>query len=80
MAEETPMGGTEDGCYLGGGWRKSSYSMSNGHCVATAQLAEGWIGVRDTKAGPAGAVLRFDPAVWAAFLQQLRDPGPSLGS
>lgn len=76
MAEETPMRGTEDGCYLDG-WRKSSYSMSNGHCVATAPLADGRIAVRDTKAGPTGPVLRFDPAAWTAFLQELRGPGSS---
>ena len=77
MSRETPMGGTGDGCDLGDDWRKSSYSMSNGHCVATARLADGRIGVRDTKAGATGPVLRFDPAAWTAFLGELRDPGSS---
>jgi Domain of unknown function (DUF397) len=80
MSDGTPMVGSGGGCDLGGGWWKSSYSMSNGHCVATARLADGRIGVRDTKAGSTGAVLRFDPAIWAAFLQELRDPESSLGS
>lgn len=79
MTDETLMGGTGDGRDLGGWW-KSSYSMSNGHCVATARLADGWIGVRDTKAGPAGPVLRFEPTAWTAFLRELRDPGSSVGS
>ena len=48
--------------------------MSDGHCVATARLADGRIGVRDTKAGTAGPVLRFESAAWTAFLGELRDP------
>jgi len=80
MSDGTPMVGTGGGCDLGGGWQKSSYSMSNGHCVATARLADGRIGVRDTKAGPAGPVLRFEPTAWNAFLRELRDPGSSVGS
>jgi hypothetical protein len=78
MSDGTPLVGNGGGCDLGGDWRKSSYSMSNGHCVATARLADGRIGVRDTKAGPAGPVLRFDPASWAAFLQKLRDLDSSV--
>lgn len=81
MSDETPMGGTGDWPELSGGWRKSSYSMSDGHCVATARLADGRIGVRDTKAGTAGPVLRFESAAWTAFLRELRDPrSSSLGS
>jgi hypothetical protein len=31
------------------------------------------IGVRDSKAGSASPVLRFDRAVWAAFVAGLKD-------
>lgn len=53
------------------GWRKSSYSMSNGQCVETARLVGGCIGVRDSTAAE-GPVLRFDPGTWAAFLAEVR--------
>jgi hypothetical protein len=81
MSDGNPMAGSGDECDLDSSWRKSSYSMSNGHCVATARLADGRIGVRDTKAGAAGPVLRFAPDAWTAFVRELRDAGSSpLGS
>ncbi len=49
----------------GEGWRKSSYTMSNGQCVEAARLAGGRIGVRDSKAAE-GLALRFQPGPWAA--------------
>ena len=62
-----------------GDWRKSSYSMSNGHCLEIARLAGGGIGVRDSKAAAAArVVLRFEPQTWTAFLAELRF-SPSLG-
>jgi hypothetical protein len=64
--------------YKPGGWRKSSYSMSNGHCLETARFADGRIGVRDSKAAE-GLVLRFRPETWASFLAELRR-SPSLES
>jgi Domain of unknown function (DUF397) len=45
---------------------KSSLSYANGGCVQVARLAGGRIGVRHSK-DPAGPVLRFTPAEWAAF-------------
>jgi len=68
MGDETPAGDNADGCSPSGDWRKSSYSLSNGQCVEIACLASGSIGVRDSKA-PAGAVLRFGPEAWGAFLK-----------
>ncbi len=70
MGDKTSVGDDSDRCNPGGGWRKSSYSMSNGHCVETAGLAGGRIGVRDSKAE--GTMLRFEPAAWAAFVAELR--------
>ena len=55
----------------GSGWIKSSRSFSNGNCVEMRHLPEGQIGVRDSK-NPAGAILRFDPAEWRAFLAGVR--------
>jgi hypothetical protein len=52
-------------------WRKSSYSQSNGHCVEVTRLADGRIGVRDSKTAD-GPVLPFEPGIWAAFLTELR--------
>jgi Domain of unknown function (DUF397) len=70
--------GTPEGDERGLGWRKSSYSMSNEHCVEAARLAGGRIGVRHSKA-VAGPVLRFEPEAWVAFLAGLRT-SPSLKS
>ncbi len=52
--------------------------MSNGQCVETARLAGGRIGVRDSKAA-AGAVLRFEPEAWGAFLAELRTSPSAKG-
>ena len=57
-----------DECHLDEGWRKSSYSMSNGHCVEFARLADSLIGVRDSKAVD-GALLLFALGAWAAFFR-----------
>ena len=70
MADRAPIGHDEGQCDTGD-WRKSSYSMSNGHCLETARLVGGRIGVRDSKAAD-GLVLRFEPATWSAFLAELR--------
>lgn len=75
MVYIAPAGDKGDECNPSGGWRKSSYSMSNGQCVETARLAGGRIGVRDSKARE--LVLRFEPEAWAAFVAELRT-SPSL--
>jgi hypothetical protein len=49
-------------------WFKSSYSGANTtECVEVAALDAGMSGVRDSK-DPAGSVLVFRPAAWAAFI------------
>lgn len=71
MEHNAPAGDNGDECYPGEGWRKSSYSMSNGHCLEAARLAGGPIAVRDSLAA-GGPVLRFEAAAWATFLTGLR--------
>lgn len=59
-------------------WRKSSHSGGEGgNCVEVARLAPE-VGVRDSK-DRTGAVLRFAPKAWAAFLADLA-PDPGTGS
>lgn len=53
-------------------WTKSSLSYSNGDCVEVADLADGHIGVRDSK-DPEGPVLRFTSNEWTAFLGGARN-------
>jgi Domain of unknown function (DUF397) len=48
-------------------WVKSSYSFANGNCVEIATLADGMVGIRNSK-DPDGPVLRFTPGEWNAFL------------
>lgn len=47
-------------------WRKSTFSMSNGHCIEVAGLPDGGVAVRNSR-HPEGPVLSFTPAEWAAF-------------
>jgi hypothetical protein len=53
-------------------WVKSSLSFANGNCVEVANLANGEIGVRDSK-NSEGPVLRFTPDEWHAFLGGVRN-------
>jgi hypothetical protein len=50
-------------------WRKSSFSGSEANCVEVA--ARDRVLVRDTK-NRSGAVLRFTPAAWRRFADQVR--------
>ena len=48
-------------------WIKSTLSQMNGNCVEVAGLSGDLISVRDSK-NRRGAVLRFTPAEWDAFV------------
>ena len=48
-------------------WVKSSLSFANGNCVEVANLSGGAVGVRNSR-DTAGAVLRFTPDEWQAFI------------
>jgi uncharacterized protein DUF397 len=74
MGDIAPARHNGDTCDPSEYWRKSSYSMSNGHCVEIARLPGGRIGVRDSKAAE-GLVLHFEPETWAAFLVEFRTSG-----
>lgn len=52
-------------------WRKSSRSNGQANCVEIADLDGGHRAVRDSK-DPAGPVLTFTPAEWAAFTAGVR--------
>jgi Domain of unknown function (DUF397) len=53
-------------------WVKSSLSMATGDCVEVAMLPDGGAAVRDSK-DRGGAVLRFTPDEWLAFLGGVRN-------
>lgn len=53
-------------------WVKSSLSFANGNCVEVADLAEGEIGVRNSR-DPGGAILRFTSDEWQAFIGGVRN-------
>jgi hypothetical protein len=52
-------------------WVKSSLSFANGNCVEVANLGAGEIGVRNSRDAQ-GAVLRFTPDEWHAFIGGVR--------
>jgi hypothetical protein len=56
---------------VGPEWVKSSLSLANGDCVEVASMPGGRIGVRDSK-DVTGAILRFTPGEWDAFLEGVR--------
>jgi hypothetical protein len=55
-------------------WRKSSYSGSQGgNCIEVADHPEGSrVLVRDTRQDGTGPVLRFTPAAWRGFADQVK--------
>jgi len=55
-------------------WRKSSYSAANGNCVEVARLANGYIGVRDSK-NILQPALDFTAARWHEFVAELKHHG-----
>jgi hypothetical protein len=75
MSDNRPGGDNADDSgrarHPGGRWRKSSFSDSNGDCIEVAALANGHVGVRDSKA-IADPYLRFSPDAWTAFVGDVR--------
>ena len=68
------MAGTEESHTA---WRKSSAS-NEGDCVQVGVVG-GWVLIRDS-ANRDGAVLRFLPAAWSAFVARTRSiPGSGAG-
>lgn len=52
-------------------WRRSSHSGDQGNCVEVARLADGRIGVRDSKHPDAGTLV-FAAAEFGGFIRSLR--------
>ena len=48
-------------------WHKARASDANSGCVEVALLADGRVGVRDSK-DPSQVALTFDPCDWSRFL------------
>ncbi len=55
-------------------WFKSSHSGGSQDCVEVAFLADGTVGVRDSK-NPTGPALAFTPADWDAFTAAVKRGG-----
>ncbi|MBH0775784.1 DUF397 domain-containing protein [Nocardia bovistercoris] len=53
-------------------WYKSTYCSGSRDCVEVAHLDGGSVGVRDSKA-PAAPALVFTPAEWDTFLTRTRE-------
>lgn len=56
----------------GAKWFKSSRSRDAGACVEAAWLADGNVGLRDSK-NPDGPALVFTPREWEAFIGGAQD-------
>ena len=65
---ENPAEKPDSGSY----WVKSSLSFSNGNFVEVASLPDDEIGVRNSRDAQ-GAVMRFTPDEWHAFLGGVRN-------
>ncbi len=62
------MAGSPTGAAMAGPtWVKSSLSFANGNCVEVSDLPGGTVGVRNSRDRD-GAVLRFTPDEWHAFI------------
>jgi hypothetical protein len=53
-------------------WVKSSWCFANGSCVEVGSLPQGEVGVRNSR-DREGAVLRFTPEGWHAFISGVRN-------
>jgi Domain of unknown function (DUF397) len=53
-------------------WTKSSLSHANGQCVEIANIADGQVGMRDSK-NITGPVLGISREEWRAFLGGIRN-------
>jgi len=53
-------------------WRKNRHSASEDGCVETAFLADGRVGVRDSK-DRGGPALLYTPRGWRAFIAGVKD-------
>jgi len=53
------------------GWRKSMRSGGDDNCVEV-NVTDARVGVRDSKAGPAGPVLDFSRTSFASLIHSLR--------
>ena len=69
---DIPPAARADAAACGARWIKSSLSFANGDCVEMTTLADGQIGVRDSK-DSGGPVLRFTVSEWRAFVGGVRN-------
>ena len=54
-------------------WRKSTHSgEQGGSCVYTGRTGPSAVGIRDGKAGTAGAVVSISTADWSAFITAVK--------
>ena len=58
------------------GWRKSTHSAPDGHCVEAGRASDGTVGVRDTKLHGSGPTLEFTRDEWRSLLHRIRTSTP----
>jgi hypothetical protein len=54
------------------GWRKSTHSAPDGHCVEAGWTSDDKVGVRDTKLLGNGPILEFTREEWRTLLDRVR--------